>query len=229
MPTPLPVALVKLDNEDSRKLNTEKSIVGKIFANKYHNSEVPFFITGDILLLPKEGIPVEDVLNKFRIDGQITKKWLSGGVVIRLNNWDNIFDVSNALHESGMVEWCHPDFATIIERATNDPMFNQQYYLKNTGQNGGTSGIDINVEPAWAITTSSNNIRIAVIDDGIENHEDINGRVLQGFTPLNPTGFGHLPHRMYPALLSVTGRLAPVSLQLRIIQLELQASLQMYR
>ena len=190
MPTQSQVALILANEETSRKLNTEKSIVGKIFANKYHNSETPFFVTGDILLLPKKGIPVEVILDKFRIDGQLTKKWLSGSVVICLNNWDAIFDIANAIHESGMVEWCHPDFATIIERTTNDPMFNQQYYLKNNGQNGGTSGIDIKAEPAWAITTGSNNIRVAVIDDGVENHEDLNGRVLQGFTPLNLTGFG---------------------------------------
>ena len=29
-----------------------------------------------------------------------------------------------------------------------------------------------------------------MIDDGVENHEDLNGRVLQGFTPLNPNGYG---------------------------------------
>jgi len=179
----------KSDDEIFRKLNTEKSIVNKTFADKYHNSETPFYVTGDILLKTKEGISAESILDKFKIDGQIVKRWLSGGVVIRLNNWDNIMDIANAIYESGMVEWCHPDFATIIECTTSDPMFNQQYYLKNTGINGGKSGIDINVEPAWSITTGSN-IRVAVIDDGVENHEDLNGRVLQGFTPLNPNGFG---------------------------------------
>ena len=70
-------------------------------------------------------------------------------MVVKLNNWNNIFDVANAIYESGMTEWCHPDFATIIERTTiNDPLYSQQYYLKNTGQAGGVSGIDINIEPA---------------------------------------------------------------------------------
>ena len=128
MPTQLPLALVqqqsKSDDETFRRLNTEKSIVSKMFASKYHDSETPFYVTGDILLQPKEGISVEDILKKIGIDGQITKKWLSGGVVVRLNNWDSIIDIANAIHESGMVEWCHPDFATIIERTTSDPMFN---------------------------------------------------------------------------------------------------------
>ncbi|MDR2910008.1 MAG: S8 family serine peptidase [Bacteroidales bacterium] len=180
----------KSDSEMFQKLNTEKSIVSKTFASKYHNSEIPFYVTGDILLQPQKGVTVENIMNKFVIDGQITKKWIGGSVAVWLNNWDNVMDIANAIYESGMVEWCHPDFATIIERTTSDPMFNQQYYLKNTGHSGGTRGIDINAEPAWAITTSSTNIRVAVIDDGVENHEDLNGRVLQGFTPLNPTGFG---------------------------------------
>ena len=73
--------------------------------------------------------------------------------------------------------------------------------MKNTGQNGGKSGIDINVESAWAITTSSNNIRVAVIDDGVENHEDLNGRVLQGFTPLNANGFGTPTTQNVPGII----------------------------
>jgi hypothetical protein len=62
--------------------------------------------------------------------------------------------------------------------------------LKNTGQNSGTAGIDIKAESAWTITQGSNNIRVAVIDDGVGAHEDLTGRVLQGFTPLNSNGFG---------------------------------------
>jgi len=133
---------------------------------------------------------MNDILEKFRIKGQITRKWLGGGIVVQIDNWNNIIDIANVIYESGMVKWCHPDFATIIERATTDPMFNQQYYLKNTGQNSGTQGIDINVEPAWAITKGSIDIRVAVIDDGVENHEDFDGRVLQGFTAGNASGFG---------------------------------------
>ena len=92
MPTQTPAALVrqksKSDNETFRKLNSDKSIVAKTFANKYHYSKAPFYLTGDILLHPKAGVSVEDILKKFGIEGQIFKDILMGGdVVVRLNNF----------------------------------------------------------------------------------------------------------------------------------------------
>lgn len=75
--------------------------------------------------------------------------------------------------------------------AQSNPKYSQQYYLKNTGQNGGTVGIDINVEPAWDIITGSSNITIAVIGDGVDlYHEDLISCVLSGYTEGNPTGYG---------------------------------------
>lgn len=45
--------------------------------------------------------------------------------------------------------------------------------MKNTGQNGGTAGIDINVESAWNITKGSG-IKIAIYDHGFQqNHPDL--------------------------------------------------------
>ncbi len=55
----------------------------------------------------------------------------------------------------------------------NDPLFNLQWFLKNTGQAGGTPGIDINVETAW-LDYSGTGIRIGIYDDGVETtHPDL--------------------------------------------------------
>ncbi|MBO7571903.1 MAG: S8 family peptidase [Bacteroidales bacterium] len=55
-------------------------------------------------------------------------------------------------------------------------------------EDGCTPDIDINVEPAWNITTGNGNVKVAVIDDGVEDHEDLKdannvSRVLDGYTP----------------------------------------------
>jgi subtilisin family serine protease len=187
------MALIRIQSKSDlafQKINSDKSILRKMYVNKFHGYEAPFYITGDILMQPKQGISAEYILSKFKIKGMIVKKRQTGNVVVRLSDWNISIDIANAIYESGLVDWCHPDFITKTERTTTDPLFSQQYYLKNTGQNGGTFGVDIKAEQAWAITTSSNNIRVAVIDDGIEAHEDLGNRVLQGFTPLNPTSFG---------------------------------------
>ncbi len=70
---------------------------------------------------------------------------------------------------------------TVQLRATtpDDVSFNQQWGLKNTGQNGGVAGADIDAESAWDITTGGltaqgDTIVVAVIDDGFQlNHPDL--------------------------------------------------------
>lgn len=55
-----------------------------------------------------------------------------------------------------------------------DPLYLNQWGLNNTGQNGGTAGIDIQAEDAWDITTGDPTIVIAVLDQGFEmNHPDL--------------------------------------------------------
>jgi kexin len=65
--------------------------------------------------------------------------------------------------------------------AAADPLYGDQWHLKNTGQLGansvaGVSGEDMNVEPVWLAATphKGNGIRIAVVDEGLEiGHEDL--------------------------------------------------------
>ena len=82
-----------------------------------------------------------------------------------------------------MVEYCHPNFIAPRKlHQVNDPNYPDQYYLNNTGQFGGTAGIDINAPEAWNISTGCS-VTVAVIDDGVEAHEDMGSRVLTGYTP----------------------------------------------
>ena len=96
--------------------------------------------------------------------------------------------VANALYETGRFAYAEPNFMRQIKPMTNDPYFNQQWALKNTGaasvpQGGSVAGADIEIEPAWAITTGSPNIRVAIIDQGVDfNHPDL-PNVLPGFDP----------------------------------------------
>ncbi|MCX6855594.1 MAG: S8 family serine peptidase, partial [Verrucomicrobia bacterium] len=64
----------------------------------------------------------------------------------------------------------------------NDPLFaynvanpGYQWHLKNTGQNEGVTGIDLNVVPAWD-SYKGTGIRIGILDDGMEvGHPDFTG------------------------------------------------------
>jgi subtilisin family serine protease len=55
----------------------------------------------------------------------------------------------------------------------NDTWYSQQWHLKNTGQGGGTSGIDLNVETAWN-TVKGSGVTIGIVDDGVQSsHPDL--------------------------------------------------------
>lgn len=66
----------------------------------------------------------------------------------------------------------------LAELLPNDPLFADQWHLKNTGQPGrsgvaGKLGEDLNVALAWNFATGTG-IQIAVVDDGLDiNHEDL--------------------------------------------------------
>lgn len=56
----------------------------------------------------------------------------------------------------------------------NDPLFNEQWALSNTGQNGGKENADLSAIKAWAKTQGSNKVVIAVLDTGVDyTHPDL--------------------------------------------------------
>ncbi len=83
---------------------------------------------------------------------------------------------SIAMSESGAVEYAVPDMFMQFH-FMNDPLYSQQFQLDGVISTLGPDGyvdIDINAPEAWAIQTGSSNITVAVFDDGIELHEDLN-------------------------------------------------------
>lgn len=57
----------------------------------------------------------------------------------------------------------------------NDPLFDQQWAHRNTGQFNGIPGHDTDADLAWDITTGSPEIKILVDDDGVQlDHPDLN-------------------------------------------------------
>jgi subtilisin family serine protease len=84
--------------------------------------------------------------------------------------------VSQALYQSGLVEWAEPNFVQELQKyyTPNDPLFASQWHLHNTGQGGGTVGADAHLTGAWDIQKGSPETTIAVIDDGVQlAHPDL--------------------------------------------------------
>jgi subtilisin family serine protease len=91
------------------------------------------------------------------------------------------------------VEYAEPNYLRYATSTTpDDTFFTELWGLNNTGQdvNGtsGTADADIDAPEAWAITTGSSNVVVAVIDSGIDfNHPDLAPNIWQnpGETPDN--------------------------------------------
>ena len=89
----------------------------------------------------------------------------------------NALEMANKFYEDGPFAACQPCFISEDETtaAPNDPLFSAQWALKNTGQNQGTAGIDINYLPAREVTQGSSDIIVAVLDHGTQlDHPDLN-------------------------------------------------------
>lgn len=70
----------------------------------------------------------------------------------------------------------------------NDPSFGILWGLHNTGQSGGTVDADIDAPEAWAISTGSPNVIVAVVDTGVDyNHPDLAANMIGGYNAITGT------------------------------------------
>jgi hypothetical protein len=116
-----------------------------------------------------------------------------GNIRMEVEDINQVVAIANKIQASGLVEFCHPDFYAPVT-LFQDPLYAQQFQMHNTGQTidgyAGQNDVDIDAPEAWAITTGSSSVIVGVIDDGVENHEDMNNgsgntRITGGYTPLN--------------------------------------------
>lgn len=105
--------------------------------------------------------------------------------VLYTNNWyalevnqesnSNSLDIANIFSETNYFDKIDPGFIlNFTNNCVSDSRFNEQWGINN-------SGIGINACAAWNLTTGTNGITVAVIDEGIDNtHTEFTGT---HFTP----------------------------------------------
>ena len=83
-----------------------------------------------------------------------------------------------------------PVAGTMNERLIpNDPNFNEQWALDNTGQTGGTPDADIDAPEAWDIETGNPDVVIAMIDSGVDyTHPDLNSNLWENENEIPDNG-----------------------------------------
>ena len=189
----------KVKNFTILKNKTSDFSMAKTFEKKSGEISPAYTIekNGNFELYPTKTVRVKLLPNKSKKDisklinensiFQIKEKY--GIIRIKVYNINAVFDIANKIYESGIAEFSLPDFYIEKEvNQVNDPLYPQQYQMNNTGQVvdgiAGVNDIDSNALEAWDINLGDN-ITVAIIDQGLEAHEDIGDRLIGGHTPLN--------------------------------------------
>lgn len=107
------------------------------------------------------------------------------------NGYQFTFSAPSSLSEASIAFSAISDFDSFTpvfaqQRAKrfvpNDPLYIDQWHLNNTGQGGGTVGLDVNVDGVWD-TYRGTGVVIGVVDDGVQlSHEDLAANVRQGLS-----------------------------------------------
>lgn len=78
---------------------------------------------------------------------------------------------------------------SLAQTIPDDSSFGLQYALLNTGQliagQPGDAGADISTTYAWDETTGSSSVRLALLDAGLDEHFELNGRLVPGWNTVS--------------------------------------------
>ncbi len=124
----------------------------------------------------------------------VEKGFLDRHYVLSLNKNAqlSVLDWARLWSDDARFEFAEPNMLKLLKRmSTNDPALSLQWALNNTGsasQYSGTPGADMDVFRAWTCGTGSSNIKVAIIDEGVDlAHPDLTASLLPGF---DGTGLG---------------------------------------
>ncbi|MCK9403079.1 MAG: S8 family serine peptidase [Chitinophagaceae bacterium] len=175
---------VKNGTKNIDQLLSGKMMDIELIKPAYKYKEQQMYYANEIVVEPNDGLTIYEVIKKNGLDAYVKVREGKFYSVIEIASTYDACEVANKIQESGLVKYSHPDFIMPIDMhqvIPNDTYFNNQFYLRNTGQvfnpvenHAGTSGADINATQAWTMTTGNNNIIVAVIDAGVTpDHPDL--------------------------------------------------------
>ncbi len=94
-------------------------------------------------------------------------KKLKGMQLISISGNDSMKNALKSYLQNPKIKYAEPNYVVHAMGTPNDPAFSVLWGLNNTGQTGGTVDADIDAVEAWAISTGSSDVVIAVIDSGV--------------------------------------------------------------
>ncbi|MBD3297809.1 MAG: hypothetical protein GF341_04070 [candidate division Zixibacteria bacterium] len=158
----------------------DDSVVARAFPTyRTPSDSVGFRVTDKVIVQFEDNIPSDSALAVLAAEGV---RFVDSSAY-RHNLWycalaesitSGPIQYGNRLHERSETRWAYTAqyVAPVLFGTPSDNYFANQYYLNNTGQNGGTVGADIAAVQAWDIPLSDSTFRVAVMDDGLTEHTD---------------------------------------------------------
>jgi len=130
--------------------------------------------------LAGNGVVILDTKGREQSEGAGASPEDSQDLLTAVSKGDELMSQIKALKETGQFDFIEPDYIITISGTPSDGAFvdGRLWGLRNTGQNGGAVGVDINAAAAWDVTTGSTDVVVAVIDTGIRyTHQDLQGQM----------------------------------------------------
>lgn len=118
-------------------------------------------------------VTVENVFKDSRTQA-VNSLDLSNIYKFTISKDSDILSIIEDYNKDPNIEYAEPNYIYHNCSIPNDPYFDMQWALHNTGQTGGIPDADIDAPEAWDIETGSSDVVIAVIDTGVDyNHPDL--------------------------------------------------------
>jgi len=165
---------------DYKELNSNNSLIYANQSLQYDDGTIQI-PTDKVLARIKEGYKIKEVLFKLNIKYESFRRigHNVNSYLIVLKDGASV-KTANLLYESGYFKHAQPSFARLMTSLNTH--YIDQWGLNNTGQYGGTNGIDIHAQEAWGITEGCDDIVVAVLDQGVDlDHPDLADNLLTGY------------------------------------------------
>ncbi len=200
-PVPSPSLTVCFSNHTAQAM--------KYFAKHPQVSFVSFFLTDGkhyagvlnrffVKLKDKDFEPLlKEKLQQYNLGEAKANKYIPNLYQVQNTNYEtrNTVDWCAELLKEGWCQYASPDYLVNPEVCAADPLFTRQWSIKNEGtflQGSGTADADMDVDTAWSITTGDPNIKVGIIDSGVDTlHEDLVANILPGHDAVSDSTDGY--------------------------------------
>lgn len=193
----VPLSIGGKEAADGKTSGGEEFLLGISNDDSLQDLHEPYFVIGEVIvkfrdkleadiLVSPEGVittSIESIdrLNKKygvsfaeKLFGNDSIPLLSNVCLFNISGDMDVLSAVEEYNSDPRVEFAEPNYVYHICEFPNDPGFNKQWALHNTGQTGGTEDADIDAPEAWNIETGDPNVTIAVIDSGVDyTHPDL--------------------------------------------------------